>query len=192
MEIEMSLTSNPERVAELESALPSILAAPKDGGPIELIVRRPASDEREVLDAGVLDPAVGLVGDAWSVQPSSRTPDRSPHPDMQLTLMSSRLLTAIAGERSNWSIAGDQLYVDLDLSEENLPVGTRLGIGEALVEITAQPHTGCHKFVARFGGEALAFVNARERRSLRLRGVYAKVIRGGAIRVGDRVTKTSS
>jgi len=179
------------RVATYEAALPAILAAPRDLGPLELIVRRPAEDEREVLDEAELDPRLGLVGDAWSEQPSSRTPDRSPHPDMQLTLMSSRVLDAIAGGRERWPLAGDQLYVDLDLSEANLPVGTRLAIGEALVEITPQPHLGCRKFVARYGEAALAFVNAKERRALRLRGVYAKVLRGGRVRLGDRVSKES-
>jgi len=179
------------RAAAYEAFLPEILAAPPDGGTVELIVRRPEENEREVVEQAELDPRLGLVGDAWSRQPSSRTPDRSPHPEMQLTLMSSRVLAAVAGARERWPLAGDQLVVDLDLSEANLPAGTRLTIGEAEIEITAQPHLGCRKFVARYGADALAFVNAKESRALRLRGVYARVVRAGRVRTGERATKST-
>jgi hypothetical protein len=176
-------------LAALADALTDILGAPRDGGRLEMIVRRPAVDAREVLAEGLLDPRHGLVGDGWVARPSSRTADRSPHPDMQIALINARVLARIAGPRERWPLAGDQLIVDLDLGEDNLPAGTRLAIGEAVIEVTAQPHAGCDKFVARFGGDALTLVNERERRPLRLRGIYARVAEGGRVRAGDEVKK---
>jgi hypothetical protein len=176
-------------LASLAAAMDDILAAPRETGRLEMIVRRPRVDAREVLEVAQLDPRHGLSGDSWSARRSSRTPDGSPHPEMQIALMSARVIDRIAGSRERWPLAGDQLLVDLDLSEENLPAGTRLAIGDALLEVTAQPHTGCSKFVDRFGAEALALVNDRERRPLRLRGIYARVLRGGQVRAGEDVTK---
>jgi MOSC domain-containing protein YiiM len=173
---------------ELFAALDAIRAAPATAGTVELIVRRPAVDEREVLDEGRLDLEAGLVGDSWLPRGSGRH-DGAPNPDAQLTLMSSRAVAAVAGGRERWPLAGDQLYVDLDLSFENLPAGTRLALGDAVVEVTAEPHTGCAKFSARFGSEALKFVNKPPGRELRLRGVNAKVVTPGTVRVGDTVTK---
>src|SRR5262245_20469972 len=175
--------------AELEAGLGAIAESPATDGVLELIVRRPAVGVRETIAEGELDPAVGLVGDSWSTRSSRRTPDGSPHPDMQLNVMSSRVVALLAHDRSRWPLAGDQLFVDLDLSEANLPAGTRLAIGAAVIEVTAEPHTGCGKFVERFGVAATAFVNAAERRHLHLRGINAKVVQRGTIRVGDRVTK---
>lgn len=175
-------------VVELEAGLERIGEAPKDAGRVELIARRPAVDARELLVEGELSPAVGLVGDTWNARPSKRTPDQSPHPDMQLTLMSARVCDLVAVERERWPLAGDQLYVDLDLSEANLPAGTRLQIGgQAVVEVSSQPHTGCLKFSARFGEAAFRWVNSPEGRALRLRGLNAKVVQGGIIRQGDTV-----
>lgn len=175
--------------AELEAGLDAVRRSPKDEGVLEMIVRRPKADEREVLDEGELDRAEGLVGDSWSVRGSSRTADGSAHPDMQLNVMNSRVIDLVAGGREHWPLAGDQLYLDLDLSEENLPAGTRLSLGGAVIEVTAQPHTGCKKFVARFGADAMKFVNSAEGRRLRLRGLNAKVVAGGVIRVGQVVKK---
>lgn len=175
--------------AELEAGLDAVRRSPKDEGVLEMIVRRPKADEREVLNEGELDRAEGLVGDSWSVRGSSRTADGSAHPDMQLNVMNSRVIDLVAGGRERWPLAGDQLYLDLDLSEENLPAGTRLSLGGAVIEVTAQPHTGCKKFVARFGADAMKFVNSAEGRRLRLRGLNAKVITGGVIRVGQVVKK---
>ena len=174
---------------ELEAGLERILLSPKDDGVLELIVRRPRVGEREVLEEGRLDPAEGLVGDGWKERGSSRTPDGSAHPDMQLNVMNSRVLALVAQGKERWRLAGDQLIIDMDLSDENLPAGTRLALGSAVIEVTDQPHTGCHKFVARFGLDAMKFVNSPAGRRLRLRGLNARVVRPGVIRAGDVVRK---
>jgi hypothetical protein len=167
---------------ELHARLEHIRSAPADHGTLELIVRRPAENEREVLDDGQLDLQVGLVGDRWHL-------GSSPTNDAQLTLMNARLAGVVAGERERWPLAGDQLYVDFDLSVDNAPAGTRLAVGEAVIELTEVPHTGCAKFSARFGSEALKFVNKSPGRELRLRGANARVVTPGAVRRGDVVTK---
>ena len=175
--------------AALEAGLAHILASPKDAGRLELIVARPQIDQRLVLQSGHLDTREGLSGDNWKDRYSSLTPDHRPHPDDQVTLMNSRVIDLLANDRERWQIAGDQLYVDLDLSTENLPPGTRLQVGEAVVVVTDLPHTGCSKFAARFGPEALKFVNGAEHKRLRLRGINARVLRSGAIRPGDAIHK---
>jgi MOSC domain-containing protein len=177
--------------AELEAGLDSIRESPKDDGVLRLIVRRPNVGEREVLDAGELDVADGLVGDTWKRRASKRTTDGSAHRDMQLNIMNARTIALIAGGEDRWSLAGDQLFVDLDLSAVNLPPRTTLAIGSAIVQVTDQPHTGCSKFESRFGADARTFVNSPVGRELSLRGINAKVIQSGTIRVGDRVRKLS-
>jgi MOSC domain-containing protein YiiM len=174
---------------ELEAGLDAIRQSPASAGVVELIVRRPAVDEREVLDEARLDAEEGLVGDDWRTRGSSSTPDGSSHPDRQLTLTNSRLIALVAGDRERWPLAGDQLYVDLDLSPQNLPVGTRLALGSAVLEVTDQLHTGCAKFTYRFGSAAIRFVNSRAGRALRLRGMYAKVVEPGTVRRGDTIRK---
>ena len=172
---------------ELTAGLDEILRSPAAEGTIELIVRRPAVDEREVLEEGLLDIDDGLVGDMWRARGSSRRPDGSANPDAQLTLMNARAAELVAGSRERWPLAGDQLFVDLDLSVENLPAGTRLGVGRAVVEVTAEPHTGCAKFSARFGTEAIKFVNKSPGRELRLRGVNTRVVTPGATSASARL-----
>jgi hypothetical protein len=176
---------------ELEAGLDDIRRSPRDEGRLELVVRRPAEGARDVLDEAVLDCAVGVVGDTWSVRPSRMTPDGSPHPEMQLNVMNARAAALVAVDPERVPLAGDQLYVDLDLSEANLPPGTRLAIGTqgAVIEITEPPHRGCKKFAARFGAAALRFVNSPAGRELRLRGVNAKVVAPGPVRPGDTVAK---
>jgi len=169
--------------------LDSVRAAPRDDGRLELIVRRPAVDAREVVDEAVLDVDVGLVGDSWLARGSSRTPDGSANPDAQVTIMSTRVLAAIEPDRTRWPLAGDQLYVDFDLAAEHLPAGTRLAVGSAVVEVSEAPHTGCAKFSARFGSDALRWINSPTGRELRMRGLNARVVQGGSLRVGDRVTR---
>ena len=136
---------------QIEAGLEAIRQAPKDQGVLQLIVRRPREGEREVLDEGQLDLQEGLVGDGWNSRGSSRMPDGSPHPDMQLNIMNARVIALVAQDKARWQLAGDQLFIDMDLSADNLPPGTQLALGSAVIEVTAQPHNGCKKFVARFG-----------------------------------------
>jgi hypothetical protein len=173
----------------LDAGLDHIRQSPIDNGTLELIVCRPAVDQRRVLAEGRLDLSVGLVGDTWSVRSSTSTADGSPHPDGQLTLMNVRVIALVAGAPERWPLAGDQLYVDLDLSEDGLAAGTRLAVGAATIEVTAKPHRGCHKFAARFGPDALRFVNTGPGRTLNLRGRNARVITPGAVRPGDLVRR---
>lgn len=167
---------------ELEAFLEHIREAPSDVGPVEMIVRRPSEDGRETSETGELDVELGLVGDNWSQRDE-------PHPGAQLTLINSRVLEAVAVDRDRWPLAGDQIVVDLDLSQDNLPPGTRLRVGEALIEISEIPHTGCAKFAARYGAEGLRFVNTGEGRDRRFRGVYARVVEGGRFSIGDEVRR---
>lgn len=176
-------------MAQLEAGLDEIRRSPKDNGVLELIVRRPKVNEREILEEGELDLTEGLIGDNWRTRGSSRSKNKFGHPEMQLNIMNSRAVALIAQERERWKLAGDQLYVDLDLSDENLPPGTRLQIGSAVIEVTAVPHLGCKKFVARFGLDAMKFVNSAVGKQLHLRGVNAKVVKSGSIRIGDSVEK---
>jgi hypothetical protein len=165
-----------------------VRAAPADTGTVALIVRRPERTVREILDEAELDPAQGMVGDCWVRSPSKRTLDGSPNPEQMLTLMNVRAIEALA-EREHWPLAGDQLYVDFDLSDASLPPGTRLAIGNALVVISAVPHTGCAKFTARFGSDATKWVNSDAGLALRLRGVNARILERGTVRVGDSLRR---
>ncbi len=179
----------PLKKEELEAGLDHIRQSPKDSGVLELIVRRPAESKREVLDEGVLDLEEGLVGDNWRTRGSSRTTNGLGHPDMQINLMNARAIALIARSKDRWQLAGDQLYVDFDLSDENLSAGDQLSIGTSIIEVTAIPHNGCKKFVERFGLEAMKFVNSPIGKQLHLRGINAKVIKPGTIKTGDIVSK---
>lgn len=174
---------------ELEAGLSSITQSPKDAGVVELIVRRPEVDEREEVREANLDPAAGLVGDNWLARGNAKTSDGLAHPEMQLNLMNARAIALIAQSRARWKLAGDQFFVDFDLSKENLPPGTLLSIGTAVIEVTAEPHLGCKKFMDRFGRDAAIFVNSDKGKQLNLRGVNAKVITAGVVRVGDSIRK---
>jgi len=174
--------------ATADTGLEVVRAAPRDRGSVELIVRRPAVDQREAVDEAQLDLDDGLVGDGWRAR--GRSGGRRPaNPDAQVTVMSSRAIALAAGARDRWPLAGDQLYVDLDLSGDNLPPGTRLEVGSAVIEVTAEPHTGCKKFATRFGLETLEVFNSPEGRALNLRGINTRVVRAGAVHVGDAVRK---
>ena len=168
---------------ELNAGLAHILGSPREEGRLEMVVRRPAENERETLTEARIEPGRGMVGDRWISEPK-------PSPEAEVTLMNARCVALLAGEVDRWPLAGDQLYVDMDLSEEHLPPGSRLRIGEVVLEVSAKPHTGCSKFSARFGSEALRFVNSPVGRAARLRGLNAAVVEGGTVRVGDTVTKS--
>lgn len=175
----------------LEAGIDKVRQAPSGNGTLELIVRRPDVDERDVVEEGRLDVDLGLVGDGWKPRGNHKTPDGSADPERQVTIMSTRAAALVAGDQDRWALAGDQLYVDFDLSENNLPAGTQLAIGEAVLEVSAAPHLGCKKFSARFGPDALRFVNSEIGKQLHLRGINTKVVRSGTIRVGDTVRKLS-
>ena len=185
----MEMTHTHLTMEQLEAGLDHIRQSPKDEGLVKLIVRRPQVEMREVLEEAELSPIVGLVGDSWGVRPSSRMPNGSPHPDMQINIMNARAVALVAQEKERWQLAGDQLFIDMDLSKINLPAGSRIAIGSAILEITSLPHTGCSKFLSRFGVDAMKFVNSEVGKELCLRGINAKVIQGGVIRVGQIAKK---
>ena len=174
---------------ELEAGLENIFLTPKDKGVIKMIVCSPDVEKREVLSEAKLDVVEGLVGDNWKARGSTSTADGSAHPEMQVNIMNSRVVALLAQDKDRWQLAGDQLYVDMDLSAENLPSGTRLALGSAVLEVTAKPHTGCKKFAARFGNDATKFINSPLGKELHLRGINAKVIQSGTIQTGDVVKK---
>jgi hypothetical protein len=176
-------------MTELESGLEALGASPQDKGTLEMIVCRPNVDERRALEQAELSLAEGMVGDNWRARGSKSTEDGSANPEAQITLMNSRAIQVFAGERSQWPLAGDQLFVDLDLSIDNLPPGQRIAIGTAILEISVTPHTGCAKFTERFGSDAIRLVNSPEGKQQRRRGVNARIIQPGTIHVGDVVSK---
>ena len=178
-------------MADLEAGLAAIRRSATDRGAVEMIVRRPSVDEREVLAVGELSAYDGLVGDDWRRRAGVGTRDEGPEFARQITIMNARAIALFAVDRARWPLAGDQLYVDLDLSLDNLPPGSRLQINGVVVEISPEPHTGCGKFAARFGKDALRLVNSPEGRALRLRGLNARVLEPGTVRVGETVSKRS-
>ena len=175
--------------AELERGVAQVRLSPADQGTAEHIVCRPAVGERQVLDEAQLDREQGLLGDNWLARGNPKSAHGRAHPDTQLNLMNARAIALIAGTKARWQLAGDQFYLDLDLGPANLPPGTRLALGDAVVEVTAEPHLGCRKFSERFGRDAALFVNSALGRSLNLRGVNARVLEPGAVRVGAMVRK---
>lgn len=176
-------------MAELEAGMEHIRQSPKTQGTLKMIVRRPSVDEREILHEGELSTMEGLIGDTWKVRVSVHSTDGLPHPNKQITIMNARTIALLAQSEAHWPLAGDQLYVDMDLSDDNLPPGTQLAIGSAILEVSPDPHTGCQKFSSRFGVEALKFVNSPEGKRLHLRGINTKVIQAGVIRMSDAVRK---
>jgi len=176
---------------QLETGLDEILRSPKNEGALKLIVCRPETERREILSQAHIDSALGLVGDNWKTRGSKRTPDGSANPEAQVTIMNSRVIALVANEAERWQLAGDQLFVDLDLSIGNLPSGTRLALGSAVLEVSAYPHTGCSKFQSRFGDAAMKFVNSEQGQQLRLRGMNAKIVAPDSFKTGDVMRKVS-
>ena len=182
-------TSKQLSTEELEQGLDIIRQSPQDEGVLKLIVRRPDVDQRESVAMGRLDISEGLVGDNWQKRGSRHMPDGAADPDMQLNIMNSRVVELVADGLERRELAGDQLYLDMDLSAENLPPGSQLALGEAIIEVTEPPHTGCKKFVARFGRDAVVFVNSGFGKTQNFRGICAKVIQSGDIKTGDVARK---
>ena len=174
---------------QLEAGMEHVSQSPAEYGALMMIVRRPEVERREVLQEGELDASAGLVGDNWKTRGSSSTEDGSAHPEAQLTIINARLISLIARSEERWQLSGDQLVVDLDLSVDNLPVGTRLSLGSAILEVTSKPHTGCGKFSRRFGKDALRMTATPRGKALRLRGMYTRVVESGTVRVGDSIAK---
>ena len=173
----------------LESGLGKIRESPADRGRVILVVRRPAVGVRELADEAMLDVVTGLAGDNWLTRGSSSRTGGSADPERQVTVMNARAAELVAGGTDRMPLAGDQIYVDLDLSVGNLPAGSLLAVGQAVLQVSDAPHLGCAKFAGRFGAEAMRFVNSRPGRQLRLRGMNAQVVQPGLVRPGDVVTR---
>ena len=174
---------------DLYTKLEHIQQSPKDSGRVELIVRRPTTEEREIISHGRLITSAGLEGDNWFARGSTSMPVGSANPEAEITLMNTRVIQALTQDGTRWAVAGDQFFVDFDLSEENLPAGSRLAIGSAIVEVSSLPHNGCKKFSARFGVDALKFISMAENKPLRMRGINAKIIQAGEVKQGDLIRK---
>ena len=185
MQAEIKHLSTPD----LEAGLEQIRNSPKNQSVLDMIVSRPEEDAREIMELADLDVVVGLVGDTWQDRPSARSGDGKAHPDMQITLMNSRVADLVAQSKERWPLSGDQLFADLDLSKTNVPPGTRISVGKAVLEATDQPHTGCKKIASRFGVDALKFISSPATEVLQLRGINLKVVEGGEIKPGDIVKK---
>lgn len=176
-------------IQQLTDGLPDIQASPKDEGRLEMIVRRPGAEEREVIEQGRLNLTNGLGGDNWLSRGSASTPDGSADPEAQITIMNARVIQLLTRYQEHWQWAGDQFFVDLDLSVENLPSGTQLAIGSTVVEVSAKPHNGCKKISERFGVDALKFISAPENKHMRMHGINARVVQEGEFKTGDKVRK---
>ena len=176
-------------LAECQAALDHINAAPRDGAVIEQLVARPDFAERAFPDALELTVAGGIKGERWSHSPWLKLPDGSPDPRIQVSIFSKRVMDLCWRDREGQVHPGDPFVVDMNLSFENLPVGTQLQVGEAVVEVSDKFNTACVKWQKRYGDESLRWINMAENRPHRLRGVLCKIVQDGVVRVGDRLAK---
>ncbi len=183
------ITAHHLDMESLEAGLPGVLESPRDEGELQAIVIRPKTDARERLNAVMLSPECGVHGDNWGSNPWSKNEDGSANTETQASIINSRLLDLISGNNDAWELAGDNLIVDFDLSVDHVGPGTRLHIGDALLEVTGQEHLGCSKFLSRYGTDAINFVNSEDGRRHNLRGVYARIIQGATVKIGDKVRK---
>lgn len=175
--------------AQLNTTIDYITKSPKEKGILKMIVARPAIDQRKILTDGLISKAEGLVGDNWKIK-KSFSPPGPPHPEKQITLMNARCIEMLATQEDEWPLAGDQLFVDFDLSESNLKPGDILKIGSTVeLKVSALPHNGCKKFAERFGTDAVKFVNSKHGKSLHFRGINASVTQEGTIKKGDIISK---
>ncbi|MFW9931002.1 MAG: MOSC domain-containing protein [Candidatus Thorarchaeota archaeon] len=174
---------------ELNDRFNALTPSPKDVGTVDLICIRPTENSREVKDSVIVDNQLGIIGDNWKSRGSKHTPDGSAIPDAQITIMNSRIINLITQDKNFWSLAGDQLFIDLDISSDNLPSGSRLTIDDVILEVTPLPHNGCIKFSNRFGSDATKFVSNKEGQKYHRRGIYVKVIKSGRIHTGSIVKK---
>lgn len=174
---------------ELQAGLPVIRQAPGDNGLVRAIVIRPETNQRQSLQTCEFSPGLGVHGDNWAKGCWLTLDDGSPHPDVQVAIMNARVIELVAQDPDRWPLAGDNLFIDLDLSEDNLPFGQQLSVGSTVLEVTDTPHNGCAKFAERFGPDSVKFVNSPEGKQLHLRGIYAKIVQAGTVQVGDTVKK---
>ena len=186
---ELSPIVSPLSLDHLKTFMPHILDAPKDDVALDLVVVRPDRDIRELPKRARVTAKDGVVGDHWITGSGLRNDDGTGLVDAQICMMMSRVIEAIASSQENWPPAGDNLFLDMDLTPSNMPPGTRFSIGTAEFVVTPQPHNGCQKFIDRYGRDACLFVNTGEGRNLRLRGIYSRVTRDGEISPGDRLRK---
>lgn len=164
---------------ELERLWQTGARPPRGVGTVRLITLRVGGRQHELPLSAMLTVEGGVAGDKWGEEVS-------PDPDGQVTLMNARVAELIAGDRVPRPLPGDNFLVDLALDEEALPVGARVRLGQAVIQVTAKPHSGCKTFRERFGAEALRWVNVRANRPLRLRGVMCRVVVAGSVAVGDQ------
>ena len=176
-------------LAEIETRLNWVLASPNDSGHVTTLVVRPAVNQREMPGKAMFSPQLGVACDNWSTSCWKKLPDGKSDPEVQVAIMNARMIEVLTKDNTLWPLAGDQLFVDFDLSVANLKTGDQLQVGAAVLEITAESHQGCNKFKQRFGENALAFVNSTLGDAHRLRGVYAKIISAGEVCVDDTMTK---
>ncbi len=178
-----------KKLNDLQLGLDKIISSPKQIGTVKMIVSRPKIGIRKIQEMAELDKDLGLIGDNWHDRDSSNMQDKSADIETQLTIMNSCVIALITQNCDQWPLAGDQLYIEMDISKNNLPPGSLLKLGNALLKISKKPHTGCKKFSERFGLDALKFVSSRQGRELSLRGINTSIIKSGMVQTGDKVMK---